>query len=299
MVSANPDRRFPACRTCGVTAREYSLLIGDVWGCGEGIVTQQVFRIKKELVAFVNRDLAMMFKSFIDKGCYIHGTYNEKFIPSKRAYGIKDYDHDFLVVGYDDNDFISVGFTADDLFKKFNIPIDEFVKGILSVNDSRININFFNYNNNFVPKLDTNRLITELEKYISATEYFEKPNFSSTIYGISSIMRLKDYFIEQINQSDTRIDKRYTRVLYEHEWILSQLVNSFLSEEEKQELLTYADMNLIRAQIIHMLGIKFECTANMDIINRIIIYINEIVSSEVKFIPKFIEILKSKQPRVL
>ncbi len=236
----------------------------------------------------------MMFKSFIDKGCYIHGTYNEKFIPSKRAYGIKDYDHDFLVVGYDDNDFISVGFTADDLFKKFNIPIDEFIKGILSVHDSRININFFNYNKNFVPKLDINRLITELEKYISATEYFEKPNFSSAIYGISSIMRLKDYFIEQINQSDTRIDKRYTRVLYEHEWVLSQLVNSFLSEEEMQELFTYADMNLIRAQIIHMLGIKFECTGKVEIISRITHYIDKIIVDEIEYVPKLLELLKKK-----
>ena len=28
MVSVSPDRRFPACRTCGVTAREYSILDG-------------------------------------------------------------------------------------------------------------------------------------------------------------------------------------------------------------------------------------------------------------------------------
>ena len=26
MVSVSPDRRFPACRTCGVTAREYSYM---------------------------------------------------------------------------------------------------------------------------------------------------------------------------------------------------------------------------------------------------------------------------------
>lgn len=109
---------------------KFDLAVCDVWGNGEGITTQQVFNIKKNIIPLINIDQISMFRTFIDNECYVHGIYNEMHIPGKWAYKKEKYNHDFLVIGYDEENFYSVGFVGDGRFKHFKIPNNNFIDAI-------------------------------------------------------------------------------------------------------------------------------------------------------------------------
>lgn len=274
---------------------KFDLAIWDTWGNLEGITTRQDFNIKKALIPLIKVDLLSMFRVFIDNGCYIHGTYNEKYIPLKWAYEKEDYNHDFLIVGYDDNDFYSVGFVADGRFRHFKIPNQKLIDAVSNTGSSRVNINFFSYNDGVIPKPNVDRMLSDLDKYISTANYLDNPNPKSTSYGISALIRVKEFILDEIFNNRIYVDKRYSRVLYEHEWILSQIVDLFLDEDERLQFFHYTEQNLSRAKLIHLLGLKIEYTRDVKIIQRIANYIDKIVEDEMNYIPQLISVLRVKQ----
>lgn len=274
---------------------KFDLAISDAWGNWEGITTQQVFNIKFDLLALINLDLINVFRTFIGNGCYVYGTYNEKYVPVKWAYNIEDYVHDFLVIGYDEENFHSVGFIADGRFKHFKIPNQNFIEAVCKTGSSKINIKFFSYNNGIVPQPNIDRMLSDLEKYISTVNYSDNPTPSAVSYGISSLMRVREFFEgEVVNNERVYIDRRYSRVLYEHEWVFSRVIEIFLDSDEKSEYLHFANNNLERAKHIHMLGLKMEMTGDNSLIHRITGSIDKIIEDEKRYIPQLILLLKEK-----
>lgn len=277
------------------TLNKFDLSVWDTWGTWEGITTQQVFNMKKELIPLINIDILSMLRTLLDEGCYVHGTYNEKHIPSKQAYGLEDYIHDYLVIGYNDTCFYSVGFVADGHFRRFEVPFQNFIDSLYDTGSSKINVNFFNYNEGTVLKPNVDRMLSDLDKYISTANYLDNPTPNATSYGISALIRVKEFFLDEvINNERIYVDKRYSRVLYEHEWILSQIISLFLDEDEQVEFSQYTDQNLRRAKLIHTLGLKTEYTGDATIIQRIANYMDEIIEEEKSYIPQLTSLLKTK-----
>lgn len=275
---------------------KFDLSVWDPWGNWEGITTQQVFNMKKELLPFINIDMLSMIRTLIDNGCYAHGTYNEKYIPFKKAYGVEDYIHDYLVIGYNNTCFYSVGFVADGHFRRFEIPFQNFIDSLNYAGSSKINVNFFSYNEGAVLKPNVDRMLSDLDKYISTAKYLDNSTPTATSYGISTLVRVKEFFLDEvINNDRIYLDKRYSRVLYEHEWILSQIVDLFLDEDERLQFSHYTEQNLSRAKLIHLLGLKIEYTRDVKIIQRIANYIDKIVEDEMNYIPQLISVLRVKQ----
>ena len=274
---------------------KFDLAIWDTWGNWEEITTQQIFNIKYELLPLINLDLVNVFRTFIDNKCYVHGTYNEKYVPLKWAYNVEDYVHDFLVIGYDEENFHSVGFIADGRFKHFIIPNQNFIEAVCKTGSSKININFFSYNDGIVPQPNIDRMLSDLEKYMSTANYLESPTPSAISYGISTLMRVRDFFEnEVVNNDSVYIDKRYLRVLYEHEWVFTQVIEMFLDSDGKSEYLHFANKNLERAKLVHMLGLKLELTGANNLIHRIANLIDHIVEDEIQYIPQLTSLLKAK-----
>ena len=277
---------------------KFDFALIDPWGNSERIMTHQCFFIKKDLMALVNIDLISMLKIFIDNGCYVQGEYNEKYIPVKKAYGKYDFNHDFLLIGYDDEYFYSVGFVSDSRFERFKIPIRNFVCSIYDSNSSRVRINFFSYNKGSIPKPDIGRMLSDLDKYISTVNYLNHPTPRDMSYGISTLIRIKEFFIDEVvNNQKLYVDKRYSRVLYEHEWIFTQVIDCFLDDKEKIVYINHACENLNRARLVHMLGLKLEYTQDAGLIYRIAEYIDEIFEDEKQYIPNLIALLKEKHEK--
>lgn len=244
----------------------------------------------------MNSDLINMLRTFIDHGCYVQGTYNEKHIPMKWAYELQDYNHDYLIIGYDDNNFDSVGFLADGRFKHFKIPNHKFLDAVYDTGSSRIGINFFSYNEGAIPNTNIDRMLSDLDKYISSANYLDNPTPCTTSYGISTLMRIKDFFINEVVKNEKLyVDRRYSRVLYEHEWVFTQVIDTFLDTREKSKYINCVNKNFERAKLIHMLGLKMSYTGDTDLIWRIASNIEKIIENEIQYIPELITLLKKKR----
>ena len=130
--------------------------------------------------------------------------------------------HDFLVIGYDEKNFTSVGYVDDGRFKRFEIPIPDFMKAIVETTDGRTNINLFKYNAGAIPEPNIKRMVEDLKKYIATAKYFENPKQKLYLHGIAACIRLKEFFLQEIENGCTYIDRRYTLAFYEHKLILSK-----------------------------------------------------------------------------
>lgn len=120
----------------------------------------------------------------------------------------------------------------------------------------------------------------------------------ATSYGISTLMRLKNFFVDEVITYEKRyVDKRYSRVLYEHEWVFSQVIDMFLDSTERSEYTRYANENLDRAKLVHRLGLKMKLDGNGDSIYRITSLIDQIVEQEKKYIPQLISLLRIKHKK--
>lgn len=78
-------------------------------------------------------------------------------------------------------------------------------------------------------------------------------------------------------------------------WILSQIVDLFLDDDERLQFSHYTEQNLSRAKLIHVLGLKIEYTRDVKIIQRVANYIDKIVEDEMNYIPQLISVLRVKQ----
>lgn len=272
---------------------KFDLSVQDIWGVQEGIINQQYASIKKGIYDLLQIDLVSAMKKLLNEGYYIQGAFNEKYIPGKWAYGIEDYIHDFLLIGCDDDSFVSVGYMSDGKFKKHNIYDDDLKRSLLSEPMNKIGINLFQYNKGKELTVNINRMIEDLKKYMSTLEYIDNPEPNSITYGIASIYRLKEFFIEEVTvQNKIAIDKRYSCALYEHKWILSQLVSLFLEGKEREVYVELSCKVFNKAKQVHMLGLKMEYSKDRQIINRIDRIIEEIIACEVQYVPKLIKELE-------
>ena len=80
---------------------KFCFAVDDLWSLGEGLMSQQTLQIKKEYLELFNMDLLQILKTAIDNEWYIHGGYNEKYVPIKNSFNQRDFMHYFLVIGYD------------------------------------------------------------------------------------------------------------------------------------------------------------------------------------------------------
>jgi len=159
--------------------------VGDI----EGITVRNPIRLSKETSKESKIDLIRILVSAIDDGCYIRGMFNEKYIPQKQAFGRHDYMHDFLIIGYGDGYFISAGYIDSGYFRRFEIPFEYFIKSIYNSTESSVHLESVSYNSNFLLKPNTEKMISDLKKYINSSvpKYAEEPYF-----GISALMAVRE-----------------------------------------------------------------------------------------------------------
>lgn len=142
-------------------------------------------------------DLAFLFRTFLDQGFDFYGDYNEKHIPNKWAYGIRDFMHDFLIIGYDDENFYSAGYVADGRFIHFAIPVQNFLNSLDYADRARINIGFISYNHGFSLKPNCLCMIRALKEYIPPFERAEAMKATEPLRGILALEGLRDSFLNK------------------------------------------------------------------------------------------------------
>lgn len=269
----------------------FRISVEDIWGIEERLVVHQGLQIEKDYLNPNNMDLLNILKTAIKNNYYIKGGYNEKYIPNKWAFNNEDNMHDFLIIGCDDEKFISAGYVADGRFKKFEIPNENLIYSLLKTPADKIYLDLFSYEVGAVPLSDNKRMIDDLSKYISAAKYLEDPTVEINSYGILTNIKLKEFFVDEINKGRIYIDKRYSQMLYEHKWVLAQLTDLFLTDENKSKYQECANRNLERARLVHMLGLKLRFTGDVSIVYRATELIDQIFAEEMEYLPSLVELL--------
>lgn len=273
---------------------KFNIAVTGAWGDKEQLVTYKALYLMKESWILSDNSLLQTIRNSIDDGFYVHGNYNEKYIQGKWTYGREDCIHDFLIIGYGEEKFISVGYLATGRFEQFEIPNENLITALRTTPGERIKLNLFKYNAGALPTPNVERMVEDLKKYISTADFFYNPFPKINVYGIAATARLKTFFLDEIQQGNVYVDRRYSLAFGEHKRTMAQLVDLFLDDEEKKIYQESANKNFEKAKIVHMLGLKMSCNRNASLINRISKLMDEIIIEEISYIPSLINFLQEK-----
>ena len=272
---------------------KFDFFVDDIWGVKENIISYQSLSLSKETIDILEYDWIPVLQRFIDNQFYIVGTYNEKYIPGKSAYNQFDFTHDYLIIGYDDECFISVGYLADNKLQRFKIPFKNMIESLYNVENDNIFMGFLKFNDTAKFEYSLLKIAKDLDDYLGVEN---SPNniTSDVIFGIETNHSLKNFFVDEVKVKNFMyVDKRYTRVLMEHKWVLMKLVEEFLGTQITQYSMLSKE-NYNKAKTIHLLGLKMQFAPNISIVDRISTLLDEIVENEKLYIPNLINELKMK-----
>ena len=125
---------------------KFDLYTLDPWGEQDGANSSQTIKLDKNMFKKLSIDILKTIKKLMDNGYYIHGSYNEKYIPSKKAYKSFDFMHDYILIGYEDYGILySVGYTKNEKYEEFTITFDEYLASLTNSTNTFIDINTCKY----------------------------------------------------------------------------------------------------------------------------------------------------------
>ncbi len=215
-------------------------------------------------------------KHYLDQRIYVSGYFNEKFISHKNAYQKYDFEHSFLLYGYDnaEQQFYAIGYTNKGKFEFYTMSFQDFAKGFLGLEKTR----FYLYyrNSNQMISLNLESLFYELEDYLRSdyTIHGAIGKHKDDYYGIHAMKAL--WFYVKISAYRGRgLDVRKSRFFFEHkEWMMKRL--SYL--HKKGFIKDYSEKYSLvvqKAKTMHLLFLKYNLTQKPEIIDSILRILKE------------------------
>lgn len=255
--------------------------VWDRWFVAEGTSVNERLILNKEIIESGLIDLLDLVKRMIDRGYYFVGFYNGKFIPDKWAYNKYDFDHDFLVYGYDDEKriFYSCGYRADNHYGKLETPYEALLSGIVNTVSGESQLDFYRINEKHDFSLNIPRLKAGLEDYLRSTNRFYSTGVPR-YFGIEAERYFSIYIDEHIDL-DSKIDMRYPRVFWELKKIMKTRLE-YLSEcglIPEKLVADYIPL-LNDANKIFFLSLKYNLTKDKGILHRIVELNEKIIRSQ-------------------
>lgn len=255
----------------------------DSWGEKDGVNSSQTIKLDKSMFKKLSIDILKTIKTLMDNGYYIHGSYNEKYISSKFAYGKYDFMHDYILIGYEDDDILySVGYTKSRKYEEFTITFDEYLDSLINSTNEYIDINTCKYHaeGNFL--FNKAGFLQELYDYLNSSnsQFISNSAYRDRIYGLMAIEALKEFTIS----NNSSIDVRYIRAFMEHKNLMELRLNYIYSDKKSDIPYKYKKVKE-EAQKVYFFSIKYNMTKNKDILKRIENGFNLILDLEKQLLP--------------
>lgn len=279
--------KFINCRFSPAAKNKFIYYVLDRWCTEDKILFHQRMELLPESYDLLFKgDIISLFKQMLDLGWYVHGGYNEQCIPGKSSYQKRYYEHDYLLIGYDDTEghFISVGYLDNGKFQRFTIPYECMKSALDSLKAPKINCNFWKYNEDATFVMNNSRFLTELEDYLSSTTSYSIYR-DDKIWGIDAIKAVANELVVTC-KSENYIDNRYTLGVYEHKKFMVNRIEYLLENgylKDRNFLNTASDI-LKLSETAHLLGIKYDFTGNESISTSINELYDKMIALEKKYL---------------
>lgn len=259
----------------------------DIWSMGDGLTFFQGMRLTPETFSVNGFNLIEFNKSMLSKGFYITGTYNEFYIPQKMPYKKADFNHDYVLFGYDDEKkvFKSAAYLDNEIYSYFEIGYENYYYGVTKNIAVKSSLQFYYVDKNYLSKIDICSIKNKLHSYL-----YSNQDDHGNFYGIAAWDKLSEYVLE-----NDELDPRYSRAYMEHR--LCMLKRIYKLQESSyiyDEVLGKEYMNDVytKAQCIHNMFLKYNLTRNKNLLLRISNLIKEINKKEFILIEKMLKSIK-------
>jgi len=199
--------------------------------------------------------------------------------------------HDAYVYGYDDDCFWVMAYSKEHLCM-MRIPQQEIVDGLYSMHDKESHLCSFRIYHKVKVKLSIKEILLQVNNYLAGGE-----NDKGETVGISVYDCLQDMLTRfKKNRDDEKfLDPKPFRAFWEHKKMLLLRNHHLVKKIEKLDALTpLAEKMEQQGSMIMMLTLKFNMKQDFDIIDRIRVYLDEMMGEEKAYWSSFREILSDR-----
>lgn len=256
----------------------------DAWGVDEGFCEYHRASLDKDATSAAGA--LDTIKSELEKGGYIYGIFNERYIPGKAAFTKYDFDHDYLIFGYDNGVYYSAGYLDNDRLNTYTISPEELKNALINANRSAIEFDVYRFDANTLPYCDFDRFMSDLSDYANSSA--GRRYSDGCLFGFEAIEKLKEYLTDEAYRYG-KIDKRYTKSLEEHKKALcvaidGAIAHGTISNRGRSDLCTVLD----DATLVHYMGLKLTLTGKSDIAKKIEMRIEKMLETEKRYFEKIL-----------
>lgn len=240
----------------------------DLWSVRDGLTFSQNIYLAPQSMSYNGFDIISFNKSMLQNGCYITGIYNEYYIPGKKAYNKFNFNHDYVIFGYDDinRTFKSATYLRNKTYGYFDIAYDDYLSGVIKNDISKTNLNYYKINTDFIPRIDISSIKSKLEDYL-----FFRRNVNCTvtneIFGIDVWLELAKY----VELAEESLDFRFGRVCMEHHGAMLKRIHTLLKygHLENYTIAKEYEEIYLKTKTIHKLFIKYNVSKNRELLKKV------------------------------
>lgn len=271
----------------------FDVIDDDLWSINDGLAFVQNIYVAPESLAFSGFDLIEFNKSMLRTGHYITGTYNEYYIPGKHAYLNYDFNHDYVIFGYDDSTkvFKSATYLPNSMYGYVDITYDDYLQAVTMNKISRANVDYFQINSSYVPNIEVTALVSKLKDYLYCKKNGQ--TVDDRVFGVNVWSELAKYVLSVKENIDLRYGRMYMEyhgLMLKRIQVLKKLgyIDNAILEQKYQELYHCASQ-------VHHSFIKYNLTHKSDLLERISSLINNTTNEEKKLIEVLIKDLAGRE----
>lgn len=268
-------------------ASKYAIVENDGWSVEDGLTQRFEMTLAPSTISWNLIDFVELNKRMLAQGTYILGIYNEYYVPCKKPYQRRDFTHDYIIFGYDDEKevFKSAGYVNSGNYEYFDLRYEDYINSINSIRTHKFWINYNSMKPNYEPVIRIDKIINELGNYLNS----QKDNFtigSKDVFGVSACDKLAEYVKCGKNNL---LDLRFTRAYMEHKAVMNLRLNTLHNEKiikNRHTLEAYSENVYSKACNAFNLSIKYNLTKRPEILETLYRYIKDINSAEKALLEK-------------
>ncbi|SDD05550.1 hypothetical protein SAMN02799630_01967 [Paenibacillus sp. UNCCL117] len=189
-----------------------------------------VQRMDRDLFPLFHRGIVDFVKDCIGQGYSVYLNLNEYHVPSRMHYGVRNYSHDVLVYGYDEEQsiFDLLGYNERLMFGSSAISFTEFEQAYASLDtfpNTCRQIFLYRLNERASYSFNIDLVVESLEDYLysrnTALKYrlLAEPE-DDLIFGLDSYPILQQFVEAQSSNTNPWVDMRYLHMLWEHKHLM-------------------------------------------------------------------------------